>query len=208
MALSYDETTLCNYLNSLTYDSWSGDLPDAPRGTRTLRDNLKVKIKNELKRLHGEYCSYCGTSFKLLGSNYKSNSQRDHVLPKKKYRNFTFEIKNIALACARCNGLDYKSSNDYCSSYNINYDLIKTSIVHPNLDDIESHIAIDDIGVACVVNDSPKAVKTIDEFGINDEALVVLRGAYLISKDLEGKLSHADKAFINSISDRLYLANG
>lgn len=204
ITLSYNEILLCSYLNTLGYDSWSGKLPGSPRGTRARRDELKTKIKNELKKLHGEYCSYCGTSLRILGVNYDSNSQRDHILPKEKYRHFTFEMKNIALACARCNGLDYKSSNDYCSNYNDNYDFIKTSIVHPYLDNIENHIEIDGIGVACVLNNSEKAINTINEFDINDEALVVLRGQHLITQDQENKLSDADKNFIRNISLRIY----
>ncbi|MDM5131872.1 hypothetical protein OB962_12865 [Aeromonas piscicola] len=204
ITLSYYEILLCYHLNTLGYDSWSGKLPDSPRGTRAERDELKTKIKNELKKLNGEYCSYCGTSLRVLGVNYDSNSQRDHILPKEKYRHFTFEMKNIALACARCNGLDYKSSNDYCSNYNDNYDFIKTSIVHPYLDDIENHIEINDIGVACVLNNSEKAINTINEFDINDEALVVLRGGYLITQDQENKLSNADKNFIRNMSLRVY----
>ncbi|WP_305374828.1 HNH endonuclease family protein [Photobacterium leiognathi] len=172
-----EELELVALLNSKPFDTWNCKCPltEFPRGTSTARKNLKDKLKRELLVIQENYCAYCGINFCLVTN---SKIHRDHVLPKntERYRKFTYESKNIVLSCDTCNGLDIKKDKDYVTYYSDDYDSIKTSIVHPHLDNVEEHINLNNSIYAEVVNDSQKGKMSIIEFELNCERNLVLRG--------------------------------
>lgn len=195
-----DEIKLADLLNSKNFDTWSCKCPKKlfPRGTSKKRKDLKDKLKRELKTLQKNHCAYCGINFFLITN---SKIHRDHILPKNTpiYRKFTFESKNIVLACDVCNGLDMKKDKDYVTFYSDDYNLIQTSIVHPHLDNIEEHINLDNSILAEVINNSPKGRTTIIEFQLNSERNVLLRGAFMQRETM----SAADNALFNGIINRV-----
>ncbi|KDM90279.1 hypothetical protein [Photobacterium galatheae] len=197
-----EEWYLAKALNQKNYDTWDDKLPGMPRGARADRDRLKDKIKKDLKKIQRGYCAYCGILFMVRGG--ESHIQREHILAKNtdRYRKFTFEPLNLVLACSRCNGFDLKGSKDYVTYYNEIYSLIETSIVHPHLDNIEDHLTANDSVLVEPVNSSPKGIKTISEFKLNEEAMLYLRGTYI--KATKNPVSDEDESLIDEIMSKNY----
>lgn len=202
VAYTQDMENLALLLNSQPYDTWTGQLPGLPRGSRKKRDNLKAEIKSQLMKIQNGYCAYCGIAFNIRGGN--SSIHRDHILAKNtdRYRKFTFEPKNLVLACSRCNGFDFKKETDYVTHYDDNYDLIVTSIIHPHLDNLEDHIDGHSSVIVEPVNNSVKGRKTIDEFDLNEEPMISIRGMYLLY--IKTPISAQDEALIASVMNRNY----
>lgn len=199
---SAQQSIFANTLNAQPYDTWSENLPGLPRGSRKKRDDLKNHIKTELKKYQGPFCAYCGIHFKTRGG--ESAIHRDHVLPKNtnKYRQYTFEPKNLVLACSRCNGLDFKKEKDYATNASNVYEHITFSIIHPLIDDPKTHIDDQSGPILKIINNSPKGIKTIEEFKLNEEAMICLRGAHL--KFTGTPLSDADETLLQQITKNSY----
>ncbi|WP_315904819.1 hypothetical protein [Vibrio fluvialis] len=90
--------------------------------------------------------------------------------PKSLYRQFTYTPKNFVLACAICNGLDYKADADTISNIEQSYDLCEFSIVHPHLDKKSDYYRLDiTTGVLKVVDGKDKGKNTIEMFGLNEQ---------------------------------------
>ncbi|WP_421184424.1 HNH endonuclease [Aeromonas enteropelogenes] len=62
------------------------------------RADIKTHIINE--RENGKKCAYCLKSF---NNEHNMNIDIEHILPKSKYPKYTFTLKNLAVACKRCN---------------------------------------------------------------------------------------------------------
>ncbi|WP_261246064.1 retron system putative HNH endonuclease [Serratia fonticola] len=150
------------------------------RGDASGRTKLKGRIKKHLEKEQGGYCYYCGCELKRFG---KSGVHIDHILPKSaehgRYQCFTFEPKNLVLACFRCNSFDYKYEKDYAIGYNKIYDLNCFKIVHPHLEDINDYITVDFTGVVESKSLSSKGRFMIDEFDLNCEELLSIRSGSL-----------------------------
>ncbi|MEZ9257441.1 hypothetical protein AB4125_07535 [Vibrio splendidus] len=200
---TFQEQLLAQLLNRQSYDTWDDKLPGLPRGSRTERDKLKDKIKADLKLIQRGYCAYCGIRFMVRGG--ESHIHREHILAKntERYRKFTFEPLNLALACSRCNGFDVKGTKDYVVYYNDLYPLISVSIIHPHLDNIESHLTSDNSVFVEPIDNSPKGIKTIIEFQLNEEAMLYLRGTYIKAKNIP--VSDDDEELIDEIINREYM---
>jgi len=198
-----EEKLLSQLLNQQPYDTWDDKLPGLPYGSRAERDRLKDKIKAELKSIQSGYCAYCGILFMVRGG--ESHIHREHILAKntERYRKFTFEPLNLVLACSRCNGFDFKGTKDYVTYYNDNYSLILVSIVHPHLDNIEHHLTSDNSVFVEAVNNSPKGIKTIIEFQLNEEAMLYLRGTHIKANNIE--VPDDDEELITEIMNRVYM---
>jgi hypothetical protein len=101
--------------------------------------SVKAKIRALHLARHGNTCCYCRT---ILQGGGHFMIDREHVLPKKKYKPFTYTIWNLSVACKRCN-MQFKGEGDCFvkdkagASFEDaeNYD-----IVHPNYDEWESHL--------------------------------------------------------------------
>ncbi len=171
------EYIFVNTLNSQSVNLWRGSLPNPPflHGCGVRRDGIKDYIKTELLSIQGDYCIYCGLKFRST-----SDIQREHILPKDDYPAFTFEPYNLVLACGRCNGFDFKSTKDYSIRpvYLDDYSQNNFTIVHPYFDDIFDHINVDNV-VLEVIGNSQKGQNTINEFGLNDEYHLKIRGGHI-----------------------------
>ena len=178
----YADKLFVDYLNKENPHVWDGRLPNPPflRGSRTKRDDLKNFIKNKLTLIQGDYCIYCGVKFRT-----KSEAQREHILPKETYPEYTFEAQNLVLACSRCNGFDFKHIKDYAVVPVVaDYHLNNFEIIHPYLDNLHDHLDVSGV-VLAVKDNSPKGHKTIDEFQLNDEYNCNFRGGDIYRKKYE-----------------------
>lgn len=62
------------------------------------RADIKRHILNG--RENGKRCAYCLKSF---NNEHNMSIDVEHILPKSKYPKYTFTLKNLAVACKRCN---------------------------------------------------------------------------------------------------------
>lgn len=193
----------------LTYKhSWDGKLIDLigngtlPANAKKKRDGIKKAIKSKLLAIQGQYCIYCGIHFDIVGT-----AQREHIAHKDKYPQFTFVNRNIALACAYCNGFEKKSTQNTISVLRTNYKDCEFSIVHPYFDNFNDHIGLA-FNTANVIisekNNSQKGRNTIAMFKLNNIQQSALRGAaYMRSKELK-KLSPRAQKLSKAITLRKY----
>lgn len=103
---------------------------------------VKSKIKKYKRTELNEICAYCQRD---TTGEYNLVLDVEHIIPKSLYVRHMFTMKNLTISCKRCN-MDIKGSRiDFLSSKKIKSagTLFRSKyykIVHPNLDDIESHI--------------------------------------------------------------------
>ncbi len=158
---------------------WDGSMPapDFARTSRTRRDNLKIYINEQLNNIQNPYCIYCGLLF-------NENAQREHILPKETYPQYAFEPQNLVLACARCNGFQYKHTKDYAIPPVdlIDYASNEFEIIHPYLDNIHEHLDTSNV-VIRIINSSAKGYKTRDEFDLNNEYNISYRSTLASNRD-------------------------
>lgn len=101
-------------------------------------EEIKTNIINHLRCEQNNRCCYCKRE---LGFDIK-DIEIDHIIPKSKYPNFTFEPKNLALTCPGCN--TKKSTNSVLNKKIIKYPKNGTAfkIIHAHYDIYEKHIKI------------------------------------------------------------------
>lgn len=103
-----------------------------------------VAVKKRLRTLHlarhEDTCCYCKT---ILHGGGHFMIDREHVLPKKKYKLHTYDVWNISVSCKRCN-MELKSEDDEFVVDKTSRAKIQSSenylIVHPNFDRWEEHL--------------------------------------------------------------------
>jgi len=156
--------------------------PWKDEGFSYLKKILKVKLKAQT---HPPRCSYCRRYF---GVDKKEDISIDieHILPKEKYKEYSFFIKNLTLACKRCNmsikgkRLDFLYLKRGDANYNnsLDFELNNYKFLHPNLENINAYIKYsnteDDYG--CVLfyqltplaSSNPRAAFTYDFFRLNE----------------------------------------
>ncbi|WP_250255132.1 retron system putative HNH endonuclease [Chryseobacterium sp. Marseille-Q3244] len=106
------------------------------RGLYSRRNELKSIIRQQLERLQGDNCAFCGLSLK------SRVTQIEHIAPKGKilYPQFMFEPKNLILACSLCNGFDKKHTFNTIKTVNAIYNRCTFNIVHPYFDNPDDHL--------------------------------------------------------------------
>jgi hypothetical protein len=103
---------------------------------------LKSKIKSYLllKALH--CCCYCRRSMQQW---HGLTIDVEHVLPKRKFPKYTFELRNLNVSCKRCNmGIKLEDTSFYLGS-SIEGNPFQSALyrfVHSNLDSVSQHLRI------------------------------------------------------------------
>lgn len=164
------------HTSALTHaEMWDGSIKNA--GLRRMdRDKLKVNVKEFLEIEQDGYCYYCGFSFKFRnGERGYKGMQRDHIAPKSKYKQFTFESKNLILACSKCNSSDYKGDSQTVNKKGILYSNYTFKIIHPYFDEFSLHLELKEDGQLYLVNNSKKGKATKDMFGLDEGYEIQLR---------------------------------
>lgn len=114
----------------------------------------KKIVKANLKIEFDLRCSYCLRKF--------SNDEDiiihiEHVLPKDVYKKYTFEPKNLALSCPRCNTgsqkgtrIDFINNPLVENSYNetIDFSLANYKFIHPKLEKNSNFYTLVDLDIA------------------------------------------------------------
>lgn len=144
-----------------------------------VKGTLKI-VKLKLLQLHlarqGNTCCYCRTVLKG-GGHFMID--REHVMPKRKYRQLAYAIGNISVCCKRCNmqfkgeRLSFVRDKTKIEANHMNSD--EYLFIHPNYDFWFSHMT----RIALQINDAlfvfykfsatdAKAAFTYDFFALNE----------------------------------------
>ncbi|KAF1020348.1 MAG: hypothetical protein GAK29_03654 [Acinetobacter bereziniae] len=114
-----------------------------------LKNDLKIKLMEDFDCK----CAFCQRS---LSEDEKIVIDVEHVLPKKKYVNYTFDIRNLVLSCRRCNTGSQKGQNtDFIVnliqgfSYNENVDFSVNNylFLHPRFENTYNYYKLISIQV-------------------------------------------------------------
>ncbi|USP05976.1 hypothetical protein LGV68_01320 [Vibrio sp. LQ2] len=107
---------------------------------------FKKYIKEKVNIKQGNYCCYC---LRDLLRETERNKHIEHILPKSEFPVYTFDLTNLAISCVRCNS-DRKHSDISFLTRDISkfrsqwsnsvYNKNLYRFVHPNLDNILSHL--------------------------------------------------------------------
>lgn len=101
---------------------------------------IKKRIKDFHLELNGKMCCYC---YRDLTGEFSLVIDIEHILPKRHFSPLTFDIRNLSVACKRCN---MKMKRDDLDFLNLPVDMAefaistKYKIIHPNIDDKNAHL--------------------------------------------------------------------
>jgi hypothetical protein len=105
-------------------------------------NELKRKIKDHFLSVAVPRCCYCQLS---MGPWYRMTIDVEHVLPKKKFPQYTFDLRNLNISCKRCNmGIKREDVGFYlrpvADTNPFRSELY--AFAHPNLDITSHHLQI------------------------------------------------------------------
>ncbi|QDS14700.1 HNH endonuclease [Xanthomonas arboricola] len=155
-------------------DPWNHDANDLVAVSEVLRI-LKARLRDHHLERHNNTCCYCRSN--LYGGGHFT-IDREHILPKDKFREFTYHIENLSVACKRCNMQFKKRSIKFLAVDHTHVTSVPGfsawfHFVHPNLDNWRHHLRryaqqIDTYTFVTykVVNDSAKGLWTWKFFAL------------------------------------------
>ena len=132
----------CTYPNTTSkgiprkYPCRCGNKPWDCKSFKKLKKLIKDRLKNEFDLR----CSYCLRKF---SDDEDIIIHIEHVLPKDLYKKYTFEPRNLALSCPRCNTgsqkgtrVDFINNPLIGNSYNeaIDFSLENYKFIHPKIE--------------------------------------------------------------------------
>ncbi|MBN2614856.1 MAG: TIGR02646 family protein [Bacteroidales bacterium] len=170
LGYSQEDTDNLSQLNPPLNSNW-----DKPPNDKI--KELKRRIRNDLLNNQKNTCAYCGLD---LGGT--SEGQIEHIAPKAKYPEFTFEKENLAMACHYCNGFSKKGNYDTIEHKNYIYQNCSFKLVHPYFDDPIEHYG-------WVANDKKVIIKALSDKGkysiemlkLDAPLMTILRGKKIIA---------------------------
>lgn len=107
-------------------------------------NSLKDKIKNFGLMKTENRCCYCGRN---IYGEFRMVIDIEHILPKSIFPKQMFKGKNLSASCKRCNMNIKKSKFDFLEGINAGHTgtLLRSKyykIIHPNLDNYDSHLLL------------------------------------------------------------------
>lgn len=158
---------------------------------------LKSVIRDKLLINQSETCAYCGLD---LGGT--SEGQIEHIAPKAKYPQFTFEEYNLAMACHHCNGFSKKGNHHTISTLTSDYSKCKFKLVHPYFDNPDNHYDWTSVSRKIIIKSkSKKADYSIEIFDLDEPKMTELRAKKIISEIVlaTNKTPQIDDLLINQV---------
>ncbi|WP_267226225.1 HNH endonuclease [Dyella silvae] len=155
-------------------DPWDDGAPEL----RGIKEQLKL-IKKRIQRFHldrqGSTCCYCRTNLQGGGPFM---IDREHILPKSKFRKLTYTISNLSVSCKRCNLQFKKNRIDFVvdpKTVEAKHDKSDQYLfAHPNfdhLDDLIERLSVQanrKVVVTYKVSNHPKATFTYEYFNLKE----------------------------------------
>lgn len=103
-----------------------------------------AEIKSRIKAFHlgfgNDLCCYC---YRDLQGEFSMVVDIEHILPKRHYKELTFDMRNLSVACKRCNMKMKRDNMDFVSqplALSDVEDSGKYKLVHPNIDLRDAHL--------------------------------------------------------------------
>lgn len=155
--------------------TWTGLLLAHIQSGQKVPDSIKQKYNNEevkaaLKSESRNKCMYCESSV-----SHVTFEHIEHIKPKSKYPNLTFEYSNLGLACPKCN---MNKSDTYDEN---------TPFINPYCDNPNNHFIAIGAFIWAKAGDNRAKITEI-EIDLNRPELLEIRGERMkIIKDLIDK---------------------
>jgi hypothetical protein len=168
-------------------DFW-GKPPDADK---PLLAKFRQAVKDYYLLEQLRRCCYC--SAELVGGNRTFDAE--HILDKKTYPEFMFNLANIAVACARCNTRKSKRKvlhNDHPRPTTVPAATADYLLVHPHLDEWSDHLMFGEFRRISPRGGSAKGKETVRICGL--DALNAARMADELVRHLGFEAAGAEKA--------------
>ncbi len=182
-----EESSFLDSIKPWTKEKWSDSFGTSDQNR--IRNEIKAKIKTELKRIQDNYCAFCGLNLDLA---YEVH--REHVAPQYKYPDYIFEPENLVLSCSFCNM--FKKKKAYFVADRNNrvgpklYSNLTFEILHPHRDNFSDYLDCDFINLELIFTiidpNSGKTQKTINCVGLEEPHLITQRGAIILKDLLKG----------------------
>lgn len=159
---------------------------------------LKAKIRPYLLTKNSHCCCYCRRS---MHQWHGLSIDVEHVLPKGKFPQYTFEVVNLSVSCKRCNmGIKRENTSFYTAAVDANPLVnVHYQFIHPNLDNAKAHLLyasaqLNDKQLIKyrVVNDSPKGLYTYGYFRLQEVEINTFddaQGLSVVTSKLTGELA-------------------
>jgi uncharacterized protein (TIGR02646 family) len=174
-----EEVTFLNSIRPWTKDKWSDSLGTALENKK--RNEIKDKIKSQLKDIQDNYCAFCGLNLDLAHQVH-----REHIAPQYKHSDYIFEPGNLVLTCNFCNM--HKMKKLTVSSATNDYDTETFKILHPHRDDFNKHLSCDfnknELVFKILGPKLDKTKETIKCVGLAEPHLMSQRGAIILKSAL------------------------
>ncbi|HDS2645224.1 TPA: HNH endonuclease [Klebsiella aerogenes] len=154
---------------------------------KSMRRELKQYILSN--RNDGFKCAYC---LKDFHNEHNMNIDVEHILPKSQYPEYTFTLKNLAVACKRCNLLIKRNDVSFLNSNFIRKKPFNSKyykIFHPVIDR-KNHLSLLDVHFnGCHIikyqTNSEKANNTYIYFKLNEVEIETLNSAQGIEQIID-----------------------
>lgn len=103
-------------------------------------EEIKKRIKAFHLKFGEELCCYC---YRDVQGEFSMVLDIEHILPKRHYKPLTFDIRNLSVACKRCNMKMKRDDRDFLRlPFNV-ADIEngqKYKFIHPNIDSRDAHL--------------------------------------------------------------------
>jgi uncharacterized protein (TIGR02646 family) len=198
--LSPSDLTILNNLKPWQKDYWDKDAFYNGTNYKDELDRVKRAVKVSLQSELGNECCYCGSELGIT-----SDAELDHIAPKYKHPQFTFELKNLVPSCTKCNKSTRKGKRLTIKKEKFKYAKCKFKIYHPHFDRPEKHFEylVNRDHVVVIRPLTRKARKTISFFKLNDPIMAKNRG----QRYLYSLIKTPDKyqGFVDEITKNTYM---
>ncbi len=132
-------------LNAFVYSDDDRELIEEALKTARPWDSPLVKdVKDRIKNFHmafgDELCCYC---YRDLHGEFKLDIDTEHIAPKRHYKGLIFDIRNLSVACKRCNMQMKRDNLDFLNLPFVDEDIEngqKYKLIHPNIDVRNDHL--------------------------------------------------------------------
>ena len=107
-------------------------------------DSAKNKLRQHHLKKQKNKCCYCRM---ILNASNPFVVDREHVLPKTYFPQFSYEVDNISVACKRCNMSIKKTKRDFIiwekHTCLIDSLAVGFKFIHPNIDNFSDYISVE-----------------------------------------------------------------
>ena len=196
----------CATIDNATLTSVAAVLDNAKSKSWKSRAECVKKFKSEIMTqglaLQGSRCVWCTLEISEKGHR---TAHRDHIASKDIYSQWIFTPMNLAISCEYCNGFMVKGALNTVSVCAEIYEQCQFLIVHPYIDDTDTHIQFVDnqAGHPVLIEGlTPRGIWTIAAMDLASPHLTKQRAQEFIFARETAALAAADLDLLKRALDR------